>query len=339
MHNITWLTALLFSLSSVNTYGEHKITITVFSQEKVKRTSHDIEKVRLSFIDFSKKKKIGIREINLQGETTNYITLPSNLLEHDSKNYRWGAALQYNVEKQTYYIGLWKKGLYELSRSGEILSHFKTDNITHSIEILPNGNLLFPYSWSSKDENQITEITPDGKIVWSWSAQKFIEKNNFSMTVSNREPENYVAATGATLLNSDTIIATLSQANVIAFIDKRTGKVKSFQKDTRPHVPIVKDGKFIGYTYRRSNGAKLWDFECDCFKLVSIIDEDAESPKGRSGWSRSLSLQYLGENQWFISGITSLRQITTSGEEIWRASISPNPQWKGFHKVIRYEVK
>ena len=95
----------------------------------------------------------------------------------------------------------------------------------------------------------------------------------------------------------------------------------------------------IGYTYRRSNGAKLLDFKCGCFKFVSITDEDTYSPKGSSGLARSLSLQYLGNDQWFVSGITSLRQITSSGEEIWKASISPVPQWKGFHKVIRYEVK
>lgn len=312
----------------------------MFDEEQVKKTSAHIENIRLSFIDLSKRKKIGIREINLKGETTNFLRIPKELLDRESKNYRWGAALQYNSKKEVYYLGLWKKGLFILSRSGEILSRFETNNISHSIEILPNGNLLFPYSWSSIDENQITEISPDGKVVWSWKAKEFIEKNEFFMTTSSREPENYVAATGASLLNSDTVVATLSQANVITFIDKKTGEVNKFIKDSRPHVPTVKNGKLIGYTYRRSNGAKLWDDKCNCFKSVSILDDNAYAPKsGELGWSRSLSLQFLGKDQWFVSGITTLRQITTTGDEIWKASISPDPQWSGFHKVIRYEIK
>lgn len=327
-------------LVSAIVFAEHEIDINVFDEDEIKKTSSNIKNVRLSFIDLSKRKKIGIREINLKGETTNFLRIPKELLDRESKNYRWGAALQYDVNKEVYYLGLWKKGLYVLSRSGDILSRFATNNISHSIEILPNGNMLFPYSWSSIDENQVTEISPDGKVVWSWNARDFIEKNDFSMTTSSREPENYVAATGATLLNPETVIVTLSQANVIAFVNKKTGKVNKFIKDSRPHVPTVKDGKLVGYTYRRQNGAKLWENECKCFKSVSILDDNAYAPKsGELGWSRSLSLQYLGIDQWFVSGITSLRQITTNGDEIWKASISPAPQWSGFHKVIRYEVK
>jgi hypothetical protein len=341
------LIAAFLSIQSL-VLAEIDVKIPIYNKSELQKTSDNLDAVRMSFLDLSKRQKIGIREINLEGETTNFIQIPSEYLDYDIKNFRWGATLQHNSKKDTFLLGLWKSGIVEFSRSGEVLSEFPLNNISHSIEITSEGNLLFPYSWSQEDESQITEINTDGDVVWEWSAKNFINKHNFKMSVSSREPKSFVAITGAIELDLDTIVATLSQANVIVFINKKDGSVEKFitfsqnewgsNNGKRPHTPVVLNKELIGYSLRAPNSVKLWDFDCECYKLLEVKDKNAIRKDGKNR-TRSLSLQYLGGGQWFVSGSTMLRQIKTDGTEIWKAKISPKPLWSGFHKVIRYELK
>ena len=187
------------------------------------KTAKDIKKVRISFIDLSDQAGIGVREIDLWGKSTNFFKLPAESLNHGTENFRWGAALQYDRKTDSFLVGLWGQGIYRFSRSGEVLAKYNYPNITHSIEILENGNLMFPFSWSSRDQKKITEIDPSGKVVWSWSAAKFIDDEDPSMSSAKREPETFVAITGAIALDDQTIVATLSQANSVVFIDRASG--------------------------------------------------------------------------------------------------------------------
>ena len=346
IHSILLIAAFLSIQSLV--LAEIDVKIPIYNKSELQKTSDNLDAVRMSFLDLSKRQKIGIREINLEGETTNFIQIPSEYLDYDIKNFRWGATLQHNSKKDTFLLGLWKSGIVEFSRSGEVLSEFPLNNISHSIEITSEGNLLFPYSWSQEDESQITEINTDGDVVWEWSAKNFINKHNFKMSISSREPKSFVAITGAIELDLDTIVATLSQANVIVFINKKDGSVEKFitfsqnewssNNGKRPHTPVVLNKELIGYSLRAPNSVKLWDFDCECYKLLEVKDKNAIRKDGKNR-TRSLSLQYLGGGQWFVSGSTMLRQIKTDGTEIWKAKISPKPLWSGFHKVIRYELK
>jgi len=148
---------------------------------------------------------------------------------------------------------------------------------------------LFPFAWSDQYENQITEIDPSGSEVWPWNARKFMDDENPSETISHREPESFTAITGAIYLDNETIIASLSQANRIVFIDRRSGDVKSQIVSTRPHTPVVHNNKIVEYTSRQTNSLNLWDDRCDCFKVIEFFDENAFSSrrKDRWGWART----------------------------------------------------
>jgi len=338
----------ILSIICLNLYASKKmdIKITTFDRSEVSKTANKINNVRMSFLDLRTNKKIGIREIDLDGKTTNFIPMPKKLLNSSFNYFRWGSVVQYNPKNDSFFLGLSSYGIVEFSRSAKIINEYKLNNISHELEITSKGNLLFPYSWSKENENQVTEIDIKGNVVWSWSASKFIKKHNLPMSISHREPDSYVASTGATELNPDTIIATLSQGNAIVYIDKKTGNVLDFinfsensKRNIRPHTPVVHEGKLIAYSYRKPNSLKLWDFEKDQFNDIKIIDNNAVKKNG-GRLSRSLSLQYLGKNQYFVSNVTKLRQLNADGKEIWVAQTkSIKPLWKGFHSVVRYELK
>lgn len=333
------IVVLFFHMKSIN--AEHNFKLLTLNVDEIQKTASDLSKVRFAFLDFSQvKKKVSLRVIDYYGNTKINFSIPENIIDRKSKNHRWGAALQYDKHDNTFLIGLWGSGIFRFTEGGTLIKQYKYPNVTHSIELLKNGNILFPFAWSDKNENQITEIDAAGLEVWHWNAKEYITAENPSETISNREPESFVAITGATYLDNKTVIATLSQSNRIVFIDRLSGDVKSQIVSTRPHTPVVHNNKFIGYTSRAPNSLNLWDDRCDCFRIVELLDENAFKPRrvDRRGWARSLSLQFVGKDQWFASGITSLRQLTTGGKEIWHLQISPTRQWTGFHKVVRYIV-
>ena len=321
--------------------AEHNFKLLTLNVDEIQKTASDPSKVRFAFLDFSQvKKKISLRVIDYYGGTKINFSIPEKIVDRTSKNHRWGAALQYDKNDNTFLIGLWGSGIFRFSEDGTLIKKYRYPNVTHSISLLKNGNILFPFAWSDKNENQITEIDASGLEVWRWNAKTFINDENPSETISNREPESFVAITGATYLDDETVIATLSQSNRIVFIDRLSGDVKSQIVSTRPHTPVVRNKKLIGYTSRAPNSLNLWDDRCDCFRIIVLLDENAFNPRrrGRWGFARSLSLQFIGKDQWFASGILSLRQLTTDGKEIWHLQISPKRQWTGFHKVVRYIV-
>jgi hypothetical protein len=329
---------LSFHTKSIN--AEHNFNLLTLNVDEIKKTANDLSKVRFAFLDLNQvDKKIALRVIDYYGNTKINFSLPEKIIDRSSKNYRWGATLQYDKNDNTFLIGLWGSGIFRFSEDGTLIKKYSYPNVSHSIELLKNGNILFPFAWSDKNENQITEIDASGLEVWRWNAKKFIDDENPSETISKREPESFVAITGATYLDNETVVATLSQSNRILFINRLSGNVKSQIISTRPHAPVIHNKKLIGYTSRAPNSLNLWNDQCDCFRKIELLDKNAVHPRRDEwGWARSLSLQFIGKDQWFASGITSLRQLTTDGNKIWHLQISPKRQWKGFHKVVRYTI-
>ena len=113
----------LFAITNIsNAYAEQKITALTLNKKQISKTANDIKNVRFSFIDLSNRKRIGVREINYWGKSTNFFELQKELLDHDAKNYRWGAALNYDTKLDCFIVGLWKRGIFRFSRKGEILA-------------------------------------------------------------------------------------------------------------------------------------------------------------------------------------------------------------------------
>ena len=136
---------------------------------------------------------------------------------------------------------------------------------------------MFPFAWSDQYENQITEIDPSGSEVWPWNARKFMDDENPSETISHREPESFTAITGAIYLDNETVIASLSQANRIVFIDRRSGDVKSQIVSTRPHTPVVHNNKIVEYFIEKTK-FDVPQSMVDNYKSYLIEDYKSKNP-------------------------------------------------------------
>lgn len=63
------------------------------------------------------------------------------------------------------------KGIYEVNRDRKIVWKHLTKKVSHDADRLPNGNTLYTFAWERESDPQVTEISPDGTIVWQWTAK------------------------------------------------------------------------------------------------------------------------------------------------------------------------
>lgn len=78
-------------------------------------------------------------------------------------------------------------GIAELDYSGKCLWGLEIDKLSHSVEMLPNGNYLIMRG----DYDQAIEMTREGKIAWEWNAMEGIPqyaKENFTAFADRTEP-------------------------------------------------------------------------------------------------------------------------------------------------------
>ncbi|MBG0791007.1 MAG: aryl-sulfate sulfotransferase [Desulfovibrionaceae bacterium] len=66
------------------------------------------------------------------------------------------------------------KGIFEVDRQGAIVWRHLTDRVSHDADRLRNGNTLYTFAWEKKGDPEVTEITPNGDVVWQWIASDHI---------------------------------------------------------------------------------------------------------------------------------------------------------------------
>ena len=70
-------------------------------------------------------------------------------------------------------LGLPKRGIFEIDRSGEVVWFHLDEKISHDVDRLPNGNTLYNFGGGDTvDDAQAKEVSPEGEIVWEWSAKE-----------------------------------------------------------------------------------------------------------------------------------------------------------------------
>ena len=67
------------------------------------------------------------------------------------------------------------KGIFEVDRAGNIVWEYRTKKVSHDADKLPNGNILYTFAWESPGDAEVTEITPEGEVVWRWVASDHVD--------------------------------------------------------------------------------------------------------------------------------------------------------------------
>ncbi len=136
-----------------------------------------------------------IIEVNMLGEIIWEYVVPRNM----------GPAGDVELLPDNHILFTATNGVYEIDRSGEIVWSYLTDKISHDADRLPNGNTIFVFGmYDQKSDAQVTEVNPDGEIVWEWYASDHFNESPYS-TIDNEGWTHTNAVTR--MANGNTLIS------------------------------------------------------------------------------------------------------------------------------------
>ncbi len=108
-----------------------------------------------------------IIEVNMSGEIIWEYQIPQNLKQYTNPGFDVELLPNDNI-----LFLLPGKGVYEVNRSGDTVWSYLDNKVSHDADRLPNGNTLVVFGNNDKaGDAQVREISPEGKIVWSWYAR------------------------------------------------------------------------------------------------------------------------------------------------------------------------
>ena len=103
-----------------------------------------------------------------------------------------------------------KRGIFEIDRSGKVVWSHLDQKISHDVDRLPNGNTLYNFgSRDTVDDAHVKEISPEGEIVWEWSAiEHFNTEPYLNIDLGDTIPDGWTHNTAVERLeNGNTLLS------------------------------------------------------------------------------------------------------------------------------------
>ena len=113
-----------------------------------------------------------IIEVNMRGEIIWEYVLPDDLKRYTSP----GFDVEWLPNDNILFV-LPAKGVYEINPGGSIVWSYLDSKISHDADRLPNGNTIFAFGdEDTASDAQVKEVSPEGRVVWSWYASAHFNK-------------------------------------------------------------------------------------------------------------------------------------------------------------------
>ncbi|MFA6530235.1 MAG: aryl-sulfate sulfotransferase [Candidatus Micrarchaeia archaeon] len=271
-----------------------------------------------------------IVEVNMQGEVVWEYILPAEFSGYTNPGFDAELLPNGNVQ-----FVVARKGIFEVDKSGNILWEYRTGKISHDADRLPNGNILFGFGAEDKSTDaQVTEITPSGKVVWTWYA-----KDHYNTLSYNKIYDQGWTHTNAVLRmdNGDTLISPRN-FNLLVEVDASGNVVKEIGKGLMyyQHDPVfLADGNLLFANHVEPNeileinpntNEVLWNYTINSTYLQPARDAN-RLPNGNT----------------LITGTGAILEVTPDKEVVWSLKLSnialtrQTAASNGFYKAERVD--
>ena len=246
-------------------------------------------------------------EVNRIGEIIWEYKVPENLKQYTNPGFDVELLSNNNI-----LFVLPGYGVYEIDRSGNIVWSYLTKKISHDADRLPNGNTIFVFGADDqKDDAQVTEVNPEGEIVWEWYARDHFDKPPYNDIYDG----GWTHTNAVTRLPNGNTFISLRNFELVAEVDPQGAVVKTHGEGVfigvhdpeilpsgnilatpRPPRPIVEiDSK---------TGKIVWQF--------TWLEPDQWSVRDANRLSNGNTL---------ITGSTKIVEVTAEGEIVWQLTL------------------
>ena len=237
---------ILFSLFSNYVYAKAKVGEVWTLPDTV------IPKGKIAYID---PVEGAIYEVNLHGLVTWKYQIPDKLIQKGDM--RKGADIEWLKESDNFLFVVPLGGIYEVNRKKEIVWSYETDSVSHDADRLSNGNTIFVNAWDQKGDNQVVEITADGKIIFKWK----ISDSGISCAHKTADcyrpkrrggpPGDYTHVNGIQKFEDGSFLVSLRNLHKVVLIDQNLKVIQRHRRIRAVHDPRLQDGKLIAIARKR----------------------------------------------------------------------------------------
>jgi uncharacterized protein (UPF0248 family) len=277
------------------------------------------------FADLHKAGKPRIVEVNMQGEIIWEYVVPESISRYTDPGFDVELLSNDNV----LFVAP-MHGVFEIDRSGNVIWSYLDDEVSHDADRLPNGNTIVTWGgFDEYDDSQVKEISPDGEILWSWSAKEEFYRDpykergedafgGFSWTHANSVTRLANGNTIISLRNFDLTVEVNPSGDVVWTFDW-----SAFGERVNPHEPVILqngnllialhgDSPYQAVEINRTTGETLWTYGNPHLRTTRDADR---LPNGNT--------LLVG----VLKGLeeSTILEVTPKGEVVWRLGIKDCP--------------
>lgn len=276
----------------------------------------EYKKFQVAFLDLSNGRRIPkITVADITGRIIHSFEIPKERFHADWTH--WGAGIAFDAEHRSLWYLAPKVGLTEFNLAGEVQRVIDYPTASHQIQITKERTFITPYSWDATLDPKVTEFDENGRVLFSWNGAGRLASLRKNETVARGQPPSYTATTSAVKTARGSYYLSLSQWNKILKISPAGEITDEISVSVRPHTLVVSGEELIGYTARQPNRAFVRNVECNCLKEIELTEGLPGDDRNGPDSARSLSLQRLNDDVWFLSGNRGLYLFTSAGKRLW----------------------
>lgn len=243
-----------------------------------------------------------IIEVDMEGRIVWEYAIPSSLSKYNNP----GFDVEWLPDDHVLFL-LPRYGVFEVDRAGKTMWSYLDSKVSHDADRLPNGNTLVV--WGGGDgvnDAQVKEISPDGKIVWSWRAKDHFFREPFKGISDN----GWTHTNSATRLPNGNTIISLRNFGFVAEVDPDGAVIRTMGEGIvrYQHDPEMQpDGRLLTATHSRDRAVEI---DLNTGEVVWRFNP-------RKGQWRVRDADRLPNGNTLITDATKLVEVTPNGKVVW----------------------
>ncbi len=270
-----------------------------------------------------------IIEVNMQGRIVWEYDLPEHLKKYTNPGFDVERLPNNNI---LFVLPL--QGVYEISRSGDIVWSYMDSKVSHDADRLPNGNTLVVFGGGDGvSDPQVKEINSKGEIVWAWYARDHFNKPPYKEIYE----EGWTHTNAASRLPNGNTLISPRNFDFVVEVDPQGAVVRTIGKGIfhKQHDPeMLPNGHILVANHKVPHRA----IEVD-LKTGEIV---WQSPGFERDAIPVRDANRLPNGNTLVTGTTKIVEFSAEGKIVWQLKLRGanfrNPRdWAGlgFYKAER----
>lgn len=213
-------------------------------------------------------------------------------------------------------------GVFEVNRQKQIVWKYLTKHVSHDADRLPNGNTIMVWGWDDKNEPQVTEVDPNGRIVWQWFAKDHLKRDPPTRKGRESAP-SYTHANAVTRMRNGHTLISLRNFNVAVQVDGSGEIVWRLPRVNLVHDPQILPNRNIVLSTR--NPHRTVEYTRQQEEVWSFERDDVATVRGN---------QRLRNGSTLLTERTKLLEVTWNKEVVWQATLK-GVSWQHLDAGVR----